>query len=156
MRGLLSTSWILGTVCHLSKLSSNYADVPLATWTEHHFMDNIQMQWYCSLEAVLGVKWGMSADIWGVACIVSLVPTSLCFMECCSVEVTGCRLSMLSISSSSTMQSGAHLSFSECHVMMEMRMTRLQEGSLSNSSQVQRFCQRVMQPGCVNAFQKCT
>jgi serine/threonine protein kinase len=64
-------------VCRLSMLSSNYADVSLATWTEHHFMDDIQTRWYRSPEVILGAKWGTSADIWSVACVMSPVPTSL-------------------------------------------------------------------------------
>ncbi|KIM83195.1 hypothetical protein PILCRDRAFT_50895, partial [Piloderma croceum F 1598] len=49
------------------------ADLLLATWTEHHFMDNIQTRQYCCPEVILGVKWEMSANIWSVTCVASPV-----------------------------------------------------------------------------------
>lgn len=45
--------------------------IPLATWTEHHFTDDIQTRQYRCPEVILGAKWGSSADIWSVACVVS-------------------------------------------------------------------------------------
>lgn len=42
----------------------------LATWVEHHFTDDIQTRQYRCPEVILGAKWGPSADIWSVACIV--------------------------------------------------------------------------------------
>ena len=41
-----------------------------ATWVEHHFTDDIQTRQYRCPEVILGAKWGPSADIWSVACIV--------------------------------------------------------------------------------------
>lgn len=42
-----------------------------ATWTEHHFTDDIQTRQYRCPEVILGAKWGTSADVWSVACVVS-------------------------------------------------------------------------------------
>lgn len=42
-----------------------------ATWVEHHFTDDIQTRQYRCPEVILGARWGTSADIWSVACIVS-------------------------------------------------------------------------------------
>jgi len=39
----------------------------LATWTEHHFTDNIQTQQYCCPEVILCAKCSTSADSWSVA-----------------------------------------------------------------------------------------
>jgi serine/threonine-protein kinase SRPK3 len=44
--------------------------IPLATWTEHHFTDDIQTRQYRCPEVILGAKWGSSADIWSVTCVV--------------------------------------------------------------------------------------
>lgn len=41
-----------------------------ATWIEHHFTDDIQTRQYRCPEVILGAKWGTSADIWSVACLV--------------------------------------------------------------------------------------
>lgn len=43
-----------------------------ATWVEHHFTDDIQTRQYRCPEVILGAKWGPSADIWSVACVVCL------------------------------------------------------------------------------------
>ncbi|KAG6808328.1 hypothetical protein H0H92_004519, partial [Tricholoma furcatifolium] len=40
------------------------------TWTEHHFTDDIQTRQYRCPEVILGAKWGPSADIWSVACVI--------------------------------------------------------------------------------------
>ncbi len=53
----------------LSMFFSN--SFPIATWTEHHFTDDIQTRQYRCPEVILGAKWGVSADIWSVACVVS-------------------------------------------------------------------------------------
>ena len=42
----------------------------LATWTEHHFTDDIQTRQYRCPEVILGAKWGPTADIWSAACLV--------------------------------------------------------------------------------------
>jgi hypothetical protein len=42
----------------------------LATWLEHHFTDDIQTRQYRCPEVIFGAKWGPSADVWSVACVV--------------------------------------------------------------------------------------
>ena len=49
-----------------------------ATWMDHHFTDDIQTRQYRCPEVLLGARWGPSADIWSVACVVrsfDLVPS---------------------------------------------------------------------------------
>jgi serine/threonine-protein kinase SRPK3 len=41
-----------------------------ATWVNHHFTDDIQTRQYRCPEVLLGARWGPSADIWSVACVV--------------------------------------------------------------------------------------
>jgi hypothetical protein len=77
MRGLLSRSQILEMVCRPHALLSNCADLLLVTWSEHHFMDDIQTRRYCCPEVTLGAKWETSANTWGVACVVSPIPTTV-------------------------------------------------------------------------------
>jgi hypothetical protein len=43
-----------------------------ATWVDHHFTDDIQTRQYRCPEVLLGARWGPSADIWSVACVVLL------------------------------------------------------------------------------------
>jgi serine/threonine-protein kinase SRPK3 len=43
---------------------------PQATWVNHHFTDDIQTRQYRCPEVLLGARWGPSADIWSVACVV--------------------------------------------------------------------------------------
>ncbi|KAL0569080.1 serine/threonine protein kinase, CMGC [Marasmius crinis-equi] len=45
------------------------ADLGNATWIEHHFTDDIQTRQYRCPEVILGGKWGPSADIWSLACV---------------------------------------------------------------------------------------
>ena len=52
----------------------------LATWIDHHFTDDIQTRQYRCPEVILGAKWGPSADIWSVACLVRDLLSFLC--EC--------------------------------------------------------------------------
>ncbi|KAI0737421.1 kinase-like domain-containing protein [Daedaleopsis nitida] len=52
------------------KITVKIADLGNATWVEHHFTDDIQTRQYRCPEVILGAKWGPSADIWSVACIV--------------------------------------------------------------------------------------
>ena len=51
----------------------------LATWIEHHFTDDIQTRQYRCPEVILGAKWGPSADIWSVACLVRCPPSPCCY-----------------------------------------------------------------------------
>lgn len=41
-----------------------------ACWTHKHFTNNIQTREYRSPEAILGLEYSTSTDIWSVACIV--------------------------------------------------------------------------------------
>jgi serine/threonine-protein kinase SRPK3 len=52
------------------KITVKIADLGNATWTEHHFTDDIQTRQYRCPEVILGAKWGSSADIWSVTCVV--------------------------------------------------------------------------------------
>lgn len=52
------------------KITVKIADLGNATWTEHHFTDDIQTRQYRCPEVILGAKWGPSADIWSVSCVV--------------------------------------------------------------------------------------
>lgn len=45
------------------------ADLGNATWIDHHFTEEIQTRQYRSPEVILGARWGPSADIWSVACL---------------------------------------------------------------------------------------
>jgi len=54
------------------KITVKIADLGNATWVEHHFTDDIQTRQYRCPEVILGAKWGPSADIWSVACVVSI------------------------------------------------------------------------------------
>ncbi|KAF9258803.1 kinase-like protein [Marasmius fiardii PR-910] len=46
------------------------ADLGNATWVNHHFTDDIQTRQYRCPEVILGAKWGPSADVWSLACVV--------------------------------------------------------------------------------------
>ncbi|KAG7096216.1 hypothetical protein E1B28_003668 [Marasmius oreades] len=46
------------------------ADLGNATWISHRFTDDIQTRQYRCPEVILGAKWGPSADVWSVACLV--------------------------------------------------------------------------------------
>jgi serine/threonine-protein kinase SRPK3 len=52
------------------KITVKIADLGNATWTEHHFTDDIQTRQYRCPEVIIGAKWGTSADIWSVACVI--------------------------------------------------------------------------------------
>ncbi|THV05309.1 kinase-like protein [Dendrothele bispora CBS 962.96] len=52
------------------KITVKIADLGNATWVEHHFTDDIQTRQYRCPEVILGAKWGPSADIWSVACLI--------------------------------------------------------------------------------------
>ncbi|KLO19720.1 kinase-like protein [Schizopora paradoxa] len=54
----------------LERITVKIADLGNATWIEHHFTDDIQTRQYRCPEVILGAKWGPSADIWSVACMV--------------------------------------------------------------------------------------
>ncbi|KAJ3561488.1 hypothetical protein NP233_g10165 [Leucocoprinus birnbaumii] len=52
------------------RITVKIADLGNATWVEHHFTDDIQTRQYRCPEVILGAKWGTSADIWSVACVI--------------------------------------------------------------------------------------
>jgi len=46
------------------------ADLGNATWTNHHFTNDIQTRQYRCPEVIIGsTTWGTSADIWSIACV---------------------------------------------------------------------------------------
>jgi len=47
------------------------ADLGNACWVDHHFTNDIQTRQYRCPEVILGARWGPSADIWSMACMVS-------------------------------------------------------------------------------------
>ncbi|KII89566.1 hypothetical protein PLICRDRAFT_160911 [Plicaturopsis crispa FD-325 SS-3] len=51
------------------RITVKIADLGNATWTEHHFTDDIQTRQYRCPEVILGAKWGPSADVWSVAAV---------------------------------------------------------------------------------------
>ncbi|THH05317.1 hypothetical protein EW145_g4878 [Phellinidium pouzarii] len=51
------------------RITVKIADLGNATWIEHHFTDDIQTRQYRCPEVILGAKWGPSADIWSIACM---------------------------------------------------------------------------------------
>ncbi|KAF8061863.1 CMGC/SRPK protein kinase [Lyophyllum atratum] len=59
-----------GEVEGTERITVKIADLGNATWTEHHFTDDIQTRQYRCPEVILGAKWGPSADIWSVACVI--------------------------------------------------------------------------------------
>jgi hypothetical protein len=40
----------------------------------HHFTEDIQTRQYRCLEVLLGARYGIAADIWSTACMVSVTP----------------------------------------------------------------------------------
>lgn len=53
----------------VERITVKIADLGNATWVEHHFTDDIQTRQYRCPEVLLGARWGPSADIWSVACV---------------------------------------------------------------------------------------
>ncbi|KAA1475885.1 kinase-like protein [Dentipellis sp. KUC8613] len=51
------------------RITVKIADLGNATWVEHHFTDDIQTRQYRCPEVLMGARWGPSADIWSVACV---------------------------------------------------------------------------------------
>ncbi|KIJ35117.1 hypothetical protein M422DRAFT_76349 [Sphaerobolus stellatus SS14] len=52
------------------RITVKVADLGNATWADSHFTENIQTRQYRCPEVIIGAKWGPSADIWSVACII--------------------------------------------------------------------------------------
>ena len=55
------------------RITVKIADLGNACWFDHHFTEDIQTRQYRSPEVILGAKWGPSADLWSVACVVSFL-----------------------------------------------------------------------------------
>ncbi|KAG9021975.1 serine/threonine protein kinase, CMGC group [Serendipita sp. 407] len=51
------------------RITVKIADLGNATWTDHHFTDDIQTRQYRCPEVILGAPWGTTADIWSSACL---------------------------------------------------------------------------------------
>ncbi|KAK9461200.1 kinase-like domain-containing protein [Lipomyces oligophaga] len=51
-------------------ISVKIADLGNACWVSHHFSNDIQTRQYRSPEVILGSRWGASADVWSMACMV--------------------------------------------------------------------------------------
>jgi serine/threonine-protein kinase SRPK3 len=56
------------------RISVKIADLGNACWVHHHFTNDIQTRQYRSPEVILGAKWGASADIWSMGCMVRKLP----------------------------------------------------------------------------------
>lgn len=52
------------------RLKTKIVDFGNACWTHKHFTDNIQTREYRSPEAILGIPYDTSTDIWSLGCIV--------------------------------------------------------------------------------------
>ncbi|KAJ4468783.1 kinase-like domain-containing protein [Lentinula aciculospora] len=64
-----SVSTMTGIMDVEERITVKIADLGNATWTEHHFTDDIQTRQYRAPEVILGAKWGISADMWSLACV---------------------------------------------------------------------------------------
>ncbi|KAJ3918910.1 kinase-like protein [Lentinula edodes] len=64
-----SVSAMAGEMEVEERITVKIADLGNATWTEHHFTDDIQTRQYRAPEVILGAKWGTSADMWSLACV---------------------------------------------------------------------------------------
>lgn len=51
----------------LERITVKIADLGNACWTDHHFTDDIQTRQYRCPEAILGAKWGTTADLWSAS-----------------------------------------------------------------------------------------
>ena len=54
----------------LRRINVKIADLGNACWVHHHFTNDVQTRQYRSPEVILGAKWGASADVWSMACMV--------------------------------------------------------------------------------------
>ncbi|KAG9301321.1 hypothetical protein G9A89_004073 [Geosiphon pyriformis] len=54
----------------LPKFTVKIADLGNACWVDHHFTNDIQTRQYRCPEVIIGSKWGPSADIWSMACMI--------------------------------------------------------------------------------------
>ncbi|WFD02983.1 non-specific serine/threonine protein kinase [Malassezia obtusa] len=51
----------------LERITVKIADLGNACWTDHHFTNDIQTRQYRCPEAILGAKWGTTADLWSAS-----------------------------------------------------------------------------------------
>jgi serine/threonine-protein kinase SRPK3 len=56
------------------RITVKIADLGNACWFDHHFTEDIQTRQYRCPEVIIGAKWGPSADLWSVACLVRYFP----------------------------------------------------------------------------------
>ena len=66
------------------EITVKIADLGNACWVDHHFTDDIQTRQYRSPEVIVGAKWGISADVWSLACMVSdeLISLTMFVVSC--------------------------------------------------------------------------
>lgn len=60
----------LGEIFDGSNAAFKIADLGNACWSERHFSEDIQTRQYRSPEVLVGTEYGVSADIWSLACMV--------------------------------------------------------------------------------------
>ncbi|KAJ2894896.1 serine/threonine protein kinase, CMGC [Coemansia aciculifera] len=53
----------------LQGLRVKIADLGNATWSDHHFTEDIQTRQYRSPEVIIGSRWDATADMWSCACV---------------------------------------------------------------------------------------
>lgn len=66
------------------------ADLGNACWVNHHFTEDIQTRQYRSPEVLLGAKWDATADIWSLACMVTMSHTYIHAYTACMVIMSDC------------------------------------------------------------------
>lgn len=92
------------------RITVKIADLGNATWVDHHFTDDIQTRQYRCPEVILGAKWGSTADVWSVACIVCLPSLSPCLilhlsrrsLSCSQVAITSSTLHQANVTAKTT------------------------------------------------------
>jgi hypothetical protein len=100
-----------------------------ATWVNHHFTDDIQTRQYRCPEVLLGARWGPSADIWSVACVVRSIDLVIC-RRLAFADDRICLASYLN----SSLAGITSLTHRQGHGIARMRITPRRSSSLSASS----------------------
>lgn len=62
----------------VDRIRVKIADLGNACWVDHHYTNDIQTRQYRAPEVILRAPWGASADVWSVACMVSVLPQLHC------------------------------------------------------------------------------
>ncbi|KAJ2021174.1 serine/threonine protein kinase, CMGC [Coemansia sp. RSA 922] len=57
------------STARLQGLRVKIADLGNATWSDHHFTEDIQTRQYRSPEVIIGSRWDATADMWSCACV---------------------------------------------------------------------------------------